>query len=119
MRLFFLIQSLQLLIICMDDLEYMANSDYVLFFFRLEHHQINHIVFTFRYCSNSVLHTFPTFAPYRYDVILSKVCCLLSSLLNAVLLNSPVNVLCASLLNLCCDFNMILSSCRQFLYLQI
>ena len=31
--------------------------------------------------SSSILHTFPTLAPYEYDVILSKVCNLLSSIL--------------------------------------
>ena len=60
------------------------------------------------YFSNSVLHTFPAFTPYGYDAILSKFCNLLSSLLlNAVCLTSSVNTLCTSLLNLCCDLNIV------------
>ena len=71
--------------------------------------KINHFIFTFRYCSNSVLHTYPTCAPYGYDVIQSKVCNRLSSLLfNAIMLIFSVNTSCNLLLNFCCDFNMIL-----------
>ena len=66
--------------------------------------KVNHLCIL----SSSILHTFLTLAPYGYDVILSKACNLSSSLLlNAVLLISSVYALCASLLNLCCDFNMI------------
>ena len=56
--------------------------------------KINNFIFTFRYCSSSVLHTFPTFAPCGYDVILSKVCSFLSSLLYAILLFFSVNTVC-------------------------
>ena len=72
--------------------------------------------FIFRYSSSSVLHIFPTFVPYEYDVILSNVCNHLSSkLLNAILSISSVYALCALLLNLCWDFNMISLFSKQFL----
>ena len=55
------------------------------------------------------LHTFIIFAPCGYGLILSKVCNLLSLLLlNAILLISSLYTLRASLLNLCCDFNIVL-----------
>ena len=102
MYLFFLSQNIQLLIFCMDDLEYMT----ILF----------HCMFIFRYCNNSLLHTFLTFAWHGYDVTLTKVCNLLSSLLlNSILSVSSVNTLFAWLLNLSCDFNMILSFSKKFL----
>ena len=102
MYLFFLSMNIQLLIFCMDDLEYMT----ILFQF----------MFIFRYCNNSLLHTFLTFAWHGYDVTLTKVCNLLSSLLlNSILSVSSVNTLFAWLLNLSCDFNMILSFSKKFL----
>ena len=74
-RLFFLIQSFQLLIFCMDDLAYEVTLNCVLF-----------VLFSFVtssksivYYSNSVLHVFPAFAPYGCDAIPSKFCNLLSS----------------------------------------
>ena len=90
----------------MDDLEYRAILDYDLFRFICVINKINH--FIFRYYSSSVLHTFPTFLPYGYDTILSKVCNLLSLLLlSAVLLISLVYASCNSLLNLCCNSSTI------------
>ena len=84
----------------------MSILNYILFCFYLYNQQINH--FIFRYSTSFVLHTFPTLVPYGFDVILLKICSLLSSLLlNAILLISSVYPLCASLLSLCCDFNMI------------
>ena len=66
--------------------------------------KINHFIFTFRYCSNSILHTFPTLEPYGYDVILSKVYNILSSLLlSAFFLISSVYILSTLLLNPCCE----------------
>ena len=66
--------------------------------------KINHLYLL----SSSILHTFTIIAPCGYDVILSKVCNLLSSLLlSAILLISSVYTLCASLLSLCCDFDNI------------
>ena len=62
--------------------------------------KINH--FIFRYCSNSFLYTFPGFTPYGYDMISSKVCnLLLSLLLSTILLTSSINTLFTLLLNLC------------------
>ena len=73
--------------------------------------RINHWYLLF----NSVLHTFPKLVPWG-NVILSKVCNLLSSLLpSAILLISPVYTLCASLLNLCYDFDIISLSNKQSL----
>ena len=63
----------------------------------------------------AILHTFLTLAQYGYDVILSKVCNLLSSLLlSAILIISSVYTLCASLLNLCGDFNMLSLFSKNF-----
>ena len=63
--------------------------------------KVNH--FIFKCFSSSVLHTFPAL-----DIILSKVCNLLSSLLfSAILLIISLYTLCASLLNFFHDFNMI------------
>ena len=56
-----LIQKLQLLIFCMDDLEYVAILDYVLFFFFIcTIIKINHFTLDIA-LSNSAMHTFPTF----------------------------------------------------------
>ena len=75
--------------------------------------KINHLYLL----SSSVLHTFQTLVPYGYDVISSKICNLLSSLLlSAILLVSSVYKLCASLLKLCCDFNIISFLNKQSLY---
>ena len=43
MHLFFLIQNLQLLVFCIDDLEYMAILNYVLHCFHLEYHQLKQL----------------------------------------------------------------------------
>ena len=56
--------------------------------------------------ANSILLTFLAFVSYEHDIILSKVYMLSSLLLNAILIYS-VYKLCASLLNLCGDFNLI------------
>ena len=106
MHLFSLIQSLLLLIFCIDDLEYMAAFDYVLTYFHLHNRQNWSFIFTYQLCFAS-LPTFPTLIPKGYDVILSKVCNILSSLLlSAVLLISSVCTLCTPFSNLCCDFNI-------------
>ena len=57
------------------------------------------------------------FCPNGYIVILSRVCNLLSSLRPSVtLLISSVYTLRSSLLNLCCDFSMILFLNKQITY---
>ena len=80
-RLFLLIQSFQLLIFCLDDLEYEVGLNCVLFvlFSFVTSSKLIILYFNFVYCSNSVLHVFPAFAPYGYDALLSKFCNLLSS----------------------------------------
>ena len=113
-HLFFLIQNLQLLIFFMDDLEYRPFG-ICCFIFTCNIIKINHFIPDTLF-SNSVLHTFPAFAPYGYDVILWKVCNRLSSLLlNAILWISSVYTLCNLFLNLCCDFNIISLFSKQFL----
>ena len=104
MHLFFQIQNLLLLVFCMDDLEYIATLNNVLFIFNSTIIQINHLYLL----SISLSHTLKAFVPYGFVVILSEVCNFLSSLpLSAILLTSSVYTQCASLLNLCHDFSMI------------
>ena len=72
--------------------------------------KINHLYLL----SISLSHALNGFGPYGYVVILSKVCNLLSVLLlSAILLISSEYMQCASLVNLCCDFSMVLN--KQFL----
>ena len=78
--------------------------------------KINHLYLL----SISLSHTLKAFVPYGYVVILSNVCNLLSSLLlSAILLTCSVYILCTSLLNPCCDFNVILFSNKKFLKLNL
>ena len=64
----------------------------------------------------SLSHTLKAFVPYGYKVILSNVCNpLSSSLLNVILSVSSVYTLCASLLSLCCNYNIGLLSNKHFL----
>ena len=72
----FQIQNLLLLVFCMDDVEYTATLNYVLFYFHLHNHQ-NHL---YKLCI-SLSRTLNAFVPYGYVVILSNVSNLLSSLL--------------------------------------
>ena len=104
---FFLFQYLLLLIFYMDGLVYMFCCIFICIILK-----INHLYLL----STSVLHTFPRLAPYRYDVILSKLCNLLSSLLLSVsFLISSIYTLCAWLLNICCEFSIISLFNRQLL----
>ena len=101
---FFQIQSM----ICMDDQEFVANSNYVLSYLFLQCNQSS----TFLYCFiillfliSSFLHTRSLLILYVYVSIESIDCILLSSLaLNAILLTFSVNTLCFSLPDLCCYF---------------
>ena len=62
----------------------------------------------------SPLHALNAFVPYEYVMILSDICNFLSSLLlNAILLICSVHTLSQPLLNLCCDFSMVLSLNKQ------
>ena len=64
--------------------------------------------------SISLSHTLKEFVPYGYVVILSNSCNLfLSLLLGAILLICSIYTLRQSLLNLYCDFSMILSLSKQ------
>ena len=64
----------------------------------------------------SLLLTLKAFVPYEYVLIPSEICNLLSSLLlSAILLTSSDYTQCPSLLNLCCDFSMILFLSKYFL----
>ena len=107
MRLFFQIQSLQLIIFCMDDQEFVANLVFYVFFCSII--IVNH----FLYCFIILMHlissfwcTITLFVSYAYVSIKTIDCIHLSSLpLNAMLLISSVNALCFLLLNLCYDFN--------------
>ena len=77
---------------------------------------IFYIIYLFYLFRQFELNTFPTFVPYRYDFIPSTLCNILLSLkLNANLLTFSVNTLCASLLKLCYDLNILLIFFRQFL----
>ena len=77
--------------------------------------KVNHFILNTVF-SNSILHTIPTLVPHGYDVILSKLCNLLSSLLlSATLLISSVYTLCALLLNLYCNFKIIPLFNKRFL----
>ena len=101
---FFQIQSM----ICMDDQEFVANSNYALWYLFLQWDQSS----TFLYCFiimlfliSSFLHTRSLLILYVYVSIESTDCILLSSLaLNAILLTFSVNTLCFSLPDLCCYF---------------
>ena len=108
MNLFFQIQSLQFLIFCMDDEEFVANLDNVLLCFLLQDHQ------SFLYCFIILLHlisfslTRPLHVPYTFVSIESIDCILLSSFeLKKIWLTFSVKTLCLSLLSLCCVLTLI------------
>ena len=79
LHLFFQTLSLLLLVFCMDDLEYMAPLNYVVFCFHSRNHQ--KFIKIYILLSISLSHNLKAFIPYRYVVILSDLCNLLSSLL--------------------------------------
>ena len=111
MNLFFQIQILHLLIFCIDDLQFVANLDYVLFYILFYNIiKVNHFLYSFiillRLISPFLL-TRSLLVPYAYVSIESIDCILLSSFeLKAILLISSVKTLCLSLLNLCCVFDI-------------
>ena len=110
MNSFFRIQNLQLLIVCIDDLEFVANLDYVLLCFLCNIIKVNHCLYRFII----LLHLNSYFSLTRsllvanaYVSIKSIDCILLTSFeLKAILSISSVKTLCFSLLNLCCVFNI-------------
>ena len=84
MHLLFQIPSHLLLTICMNDLKYTANLNYVnrvpaLLFFHLNNIKINHLCLL----SISLSHTLYAFAPYEYVAVLSNDCNLLSYLVQS------------------------------------
>ena len=114
MNLFFQIQSLQLLIFCIDDQEFVANLDYILLFvfsitsskliifcivllyFITLHYSLLWHLLNLCFCS---FHIYICF--YQIDSFL-----LLSFELKVIWSMSSVKILCLSLLNLCCVFNV-------------
>ena len=96
-------------------LTYIKNISYFSFSFTyisLSHSLLSifNVAFASHTFSISLSHTLNAIVPYGYVETLSNVCNLLSSsLLSAILLTSSVYTLWWSLLNLCCDFYMILS----------
>ena len=106
------IESLQLLIFCMNDQEFVANLNYVLLCVLYSIMKVNHFLYRFiilvRLISSFLL-TRSLVIPYTYVSIESIDCILLSPFeLKAILLISSVKTLCLSLLNFCCVCNIIL-----------
>ena len=117
MHLFFLMQNLQLLVFCMDGREFVATIVF-LYIFSCNFTRVSPYIhfFIFGCLNNSALHTIPGPRPYGYEMIPSRISILLSSLaLRAILLTFSVNTLCASHLNLCWDFNIVLLLFRHSL----
>ena len=121
MNLFFQIQSLQLLIFCIDDQEFVVNLDYVLLGFFCNIVKVN----LYWYCFSIMLHLISSFSitrfllvPYPYVSTESIDCIGLTSFeIKSILLISSVKTLCLSLLNLCCVFNinlLFLMNCLWF-----
>ena len=107
MHLFFQIPSLQLLIFCVEDWQFIDNLDRVILFFFCNIIKNNHlcIFFILLHLISSSLHGTSPLVPHTYVSIESIDCILSSSFtLNAILLTSSVNTFCFSPLNLCCDF---------------
>ena len=107
--------------ICMDDQEIVANLDYVLLCFLLQHHQNESFLYHFiilLYLITSFSLTSSLLSPYAYVSIESIDCILLSIFeLKAIMLISSVKTLCLSLFNLFCVFNidlLFLMNCLQF-----
>ena len=103
MHSFFLMLRLLLLIFCMDDLKYMASQGIFYFIFIYIIIKINYFLCWYL---NIVAVLFCILSPHFHHK---------DMLLNAVLLTFSVNALCTSLLNLCCDLNVVLLFCRHFL----
>ena len=108
MNLFFLIQSLQLLIFCTDNHECLTNFDHVFFLFFYNIIKVNHFLYRFIILLHLISCLSPTkslLIPYAYVSIESIDFILLSSFeLKAILLISSVKTFCVSLLNLFCIF---------------
>ena len=109
MHLFFQIQSIQLLIFCMDGQKFLANLDYVLYVFFCNIIKVKHYCIVFiilLHLVSSFFHKRSLLVPCTYASIKSIDWTLLSSSeLKSILLISSVKTFCLSLLNLCCAFN--------------
>ena len=104
MHLFFQVQSLQLLIFCMDDQEFLPIWCFFMSSLEIES-KLN--IFLLLHLISSFLHGKSLFILCAYVSTKSNDCIFLSSFeLNAILLISSVKALCFSLLNLCCVFNV-------------
>ena len=110
MNLFFLIQSFQLLIFCINDHEFLTNLIMFFCFFFYNNIKVNHVLFRFiilLHLISSWSLTISLLVPYAYISIEWIDCILLSSFeLRAILLISSVRTLYRSLLNHCCIFNI-------------
>ena len=110
MDFFSLILSIQVSIFRMYHQEFVANLDYVMLCFLFYIIKVNHFLYRFII----LLHLISSFSltrsllvPYAYVSIETIDSILLLSLeLKAILLISSVKVLCLSLLNICCVFNI-------------
>ena len=109
MNLLFQIHNLQLLIVCMDDHEFVANMNCICLCFSSNIIKVSH----FLHCFVLLLHLVSFFffyisnlyVPYAYVSIKSMDCILLLSLtLNTIFLISLVNTLFFLLLNFCYAF---------------
>ena len=109
MNWFFQIQSLQLLIFCMDDQEFVANFDYVFFFF-CNIIKVNHFFYRFIILLYLISFLSPTrsfLVTHAYVSIKSFDCILLSLFdLKIIFLISSVKTLRLSLSNVYCVFDI-------------
>ena len=119
MNLFFQIKSLQLLIFCTHDQEFVANYNMLFYVFFCNIIKFNHFLYCFIILLDlisSFSFTIFLFDPYAYVSIESNNCILLSSFeLNGILLISSVKTLCLSLSNLSCIFSIDLFFLMSFL----
>ena len=109
--MFFLIQNLQILIICMDNQEFLTNLDYVLFFIFYNIVKVNYFSYRFiilLHLISSLSLTKSLLVPYAYVTLSNHLVSFFSPSfeLIAILLIFPVKTLYLSLLNLYCIFNI-------------
>ena len=110
MTTFFQIQILQLLILCMDDQEFVANLGMLFHVLLCKIIKVNHSCILFiilLHLISSVLIKWYFLVSYAYVSIESIDFILWSSFeLQAILLISFVKTFCFALLNICCLFNI-------------
>ena len=121
MNLFFKIQTLQLLIFCKDDREFVANLDYVLLIFLCNIIKFNHFCIVSLYCyiQSLLFHLLQLCLLHMYIFLLSQLIIFFYHHLKwkqsyyfyyyyYFYITSSVKTLSFSLLNLCCVFNIYL-----------